>query len=146
MNHIPQEQYDYIISNMPIVCVDLCIKYQDKILLVKRTDEPSKNQWWLPGGRLYKGENLKECAYRKAIEETGLKCSVGPIIHTASTMFNSGPNGINVHSVNIVFLLTILNNDTDVKLDSHSSEFQWVNVMPYVHEYVRTCLEKSGLV
>lgn len=47
-------------------------------LLVERATEPVKGVWWLPGGRLFKGETFFDGAIRKAKEETGLD-NVKPI-------------------------------------------------------------------
>jgi len=41
-------------------------------LLVERGSEPVKGVWWLPGGRIYKGETFFDAAIRKVKEETGL--------------------------------------------------------------------------
>ena len=42
-------------------------------LLVQRATEPVKGVWWLPGGRIYKGETFFDAAIRKTKEETGLR-------------------------------------------------------------------------
>lgn len=42
------------------------------VLLVKRSDEPFKGEWALPGGFINKGETSKEVVLRKLEEETGL--------------------------------------------------------------------------
>ncbi len=43
-----------------------------KILLVKRTNEPYKDYWALPGGAMYNNETLEEAAKRELKEKTGL--------------------------------------------------------------------------
>lgn len=43
-----------------------------KVLLVKRSEEPFKGAWALPGGFINKGETSKEVALRKLEEETGV--------------------------------------------------------------------------
>ena len=68
-NNIPQNIYNTIITNMPIACVDVVIFHNNSVLMVKRKDEPAKGEWWIPGGRVVKGEMLKETAYRKAVED-----------------------------------------------------------------------------
>lgn len=140
-NHIPQDKYDEIISLIPIVCVDVAIVYDSKILLVKRRDEPAAGEWWLPGGRLYKGETLEDCALRKAKEETGLECVAGPMIYYASIDFGT------VHSVNFCYLLSA--SDDRVRLDDTCLEFGWAVTYSDVvfgsklRPYVRQCLSKA---
>lgn len=45
---------------------------QLKLLLIKRGQEPYKNQWALPGGFLDIDEDLEICAKRELAEETGI--------------------------------------------------------------------------
>jgi len=139
---IPDSLYHQIITQMPIPCVDVAITHNHCVLLVKRLDEPAKGQWWLPGGRVYKSEMMVQTAKRKALEEVGLDCEVGPLIHTAETVFEDGPNGIPVHSINSCFLLRPLN-ASKIKLDSHHSAHSWFdvgNLKNKLHPYVVKCL------
>lgn len=138
---IPTAEYSKIISLIPIVCVDVAIVHDGKILLVKRRDEPAAGEWWLPGGRLYKGETLEACALRKAKEETGLECEAGPMIYYASTDFGT------IHSVNFCYLLFA--SDGRVRLDDTCLEFGWAATYSDVmfgselRPYVRQCLSKA---
>lgn len=124
--YIPQADYFQILRLVPIVCVDVAIVRGDKVLLVKRKDKPAQGEWWFPGGRVYKGESLRQAALRKAQEEVGLKCKAGEIIHTAETVFEDGPEGIPVHSVNTIFFLSPVD-DSQVILDNSHSTYLWVD-------------------
>ena len=59
------------------ITVDAIIFYKKasllKIVLIRRKNEPFKNQWALPGGFLEVNESLEEGAIRELEEETGLK-------------------------------------------------------------------------
>jgi ADP-ribose pyrophosphatase YjhB (NUDIX family) len=76
---------------MPSACVDVIILSRQGVLLVWRDNEPAKDQWWLPGGWVLKGELLAECAVRKAREEVGLDCTFVRIIHVDETIFDTVP-------------------------------------------------------
>jgi colanic acid biosynthesis protein WcaH len=143
---IPQDLYNQIISNVPIACVDIAIIANGSVLLVKRNDPPAKGEWWLPGGRVLKGEMMRDAALRKAHEEVGVECNVGPIIYTAETIFPDGPHGIPVHSINSCFFLYPVKSDFVPELDAHHLEYRWVNaVEPGFHQYVQRCLQGVGL-
>jgi len=102
---VPAALYREFITRLPIACVDVAIVDRGAVLLVKRKDDPARGEWWVPGGRVWKGEKLRDTAARKAREEVGLDCHVGPIIHTAETIFPDGPGGIPIHSINACFFL-----------------------------------------
>ena len=52
---LPENIYKEIISNIPILCVDIILtnKNKNKFLLIKRNNEPLKNEWWIVGGRVH---------------------------------------------------------------------------------------------
>jgi len=69
---IPEKQYKEIIKNTVNLCVDVCLRYNDKLLLIKRTEEPCKGVFWPIGGRIHKGERAIDAAKRKIKEEIGI--------------------------------------------------------------------------
>lgn len=143
---IPQDLYDQILENMPIACVDIAIIADGAVLLVRRKDAPARDQWWVPGGRVHKGETMREAALRKAREEVGLECHVGPIVHTAETIFPDGPNGIPVHSINSCFFMYPVDAGHTPHLDDHHADSRWVDHIPGdLHPYVVRCLQGAGL-
>ena len=143
---IPWELYSRIIQNVPIACVDVAIVANGAVLLVRRKDDPAKGQWWLPGGRVLKGEMMKAAAARKARDEVGIECHVGLIVHTAETIFPDGPGGISIHSINSCFFMYPVKADFKPSLDSHHTDAKWVRRIPKgVHPYVEQCLMGAGL-
>src|SRR5574343_212151 len=150
MNYIPENDYKKVLSMMPFPCIDVAIICEGKVLLVKRKDEPAKDEWWVPGGRILKGETMKQCAIRKAKEEVNIDCVVGPIIYTAETIFDNGPWGIPVHTVNSCYLMFPIKQNfnifDDVEKDSHQDGFIWVSKNSKIfHPYMQNCLTNLGL-
>lgn len=66
---IPDDDWATIVANVPIVSVDLLVRYDGGLLLGKRTNEPAKGYWFMPGGRVQKGETRFEAVYRIGKEE-----------------------------------------------------------------------------
>ena len=146
MKRIRDSLYAQIIDNVPIACVDVAIVYDGRMLLVLRKDKPAQGSWWLPGGRVHKGEQMIDTALRKAREEVGLDCFVGPLVHTAETIFPDGPQDRSVHSINSCFLLYPKGRSGPVSLDTHHSMHRFVgSIEEGLHPYVKACLKACGL-
>lgn len=64
---LSKELYGGIVANIPTVCVDIICQREvdNKVLLFYRRDKPAKGMWWLPGGRMLKGETFFDTALRK---------------------------------------------------------------------------------
>jgi colanic acid biosynthesis protein WcaH len=125
---IPQEEYTRIQAVLPILCVDCIIVYEQKCLLLRRTKEPAKGQYWFPGGRVFKGETIQDAALRKAREEVNLDCRYEKFISVEETIFekNQYMDG-DIHTVNICSQLSI-QESSDVKMDTSHDDFIWLGL------------------
>lgn len=68
---LPREDYEFIFSRVPRVCVDLLIRSGSWILLGRRTAVPFQGKFGMPGGRIMFGERIAEAAQRIATDEIG---------------------------------------------------------------------------
>ena len=125
---IPQDLYDKILNTMPIICVDGIIQKGDSTLLLLRDNEPEKDNWWFPGGRVIKGETLENAVIRKVKEETGLECEVLSMFDITQTSFTTGPNNIPVHTINVCFTLKIKSGT--LSLDGEHKTYDWFTEAP----------------
>jgi len=144
-NFCDDELYFKIIENMPIFCMDLIIKNDNKILLVKRKNNPAKNEWWTPGGRFLKGESLACGASRKAKQETGLKCKFIKVIDVCNMYFVKVDDmKCDVHTPSLIIEMEAVGN-IEVNLDRDHSEYKWIdkNSNDY-HKYVQEIITKAG--
>lgn len=76
---IPEDLYLTILQVMARPCVDLVVKCNGEVLMLKRRIDPLKDYWALPGGMVNKGETLRMTGIRKADEELGLKVLAGEL-------------------------------------------------------------------
>ena len=66
----------------PVPTVDIIIRYQGGIVLIKRRNPP--HGWAIPGGFVDYGESLEDAAVREALEETSLTVTLQGQFHTYS--------------------------------------------------------------
>jgi 8-oxo-dGTP diphosphatase len=70
----------------PIVAVGAVILDGDRVLLVKRGQEPLKGEWSLPGGAVETGEPLEAAVVREVREETCLDVVVGQVVEVLDSI------------------------------------------------------------
>ncbi len=64
----------------PKVGVGVVAARGGQILLTRRNHEPKLGEWSFPAGFVDAGENVVEAAAREALEETGVRVEVGPLL------------------------------------------------------------------
>jgi colanic acid biosynthesis protein WcaH len=110
--------------SLPIACVDIVLLHEGKFLLVKRNQEPLKGSWWFPGRRIYKNKLIFDAAVRKGKEALGLNLKVLRIISMKQSIFNKD-NGMDLHTINIVVMMPLVDFKQTIILDNTHSEFAW---------------------
>lgn len=144
---IDTNTYELVKNAIPIVCVDLLLVNEGKVLLLKRKNPPSRGQWWYPGGRILKDETIFSSAKRKGIEELGIILEPRKIISVEESIFNLQNDEVDVHTINIVVQMEVINWDLHIKLDDNHSEFRWfkdINIP--IHPAVKNPLVKINLI
>jgi 8-oxo-dGTP diphosphatase len=64
----------------PKVAVGVAVFRDDALLLVRRTMDPGRGRWALPGGFVDAGEDPRAAAAREAKEEAGVTVEVGDVV------------------------------------------------------------------
>jgi mutator protein MutT len=83
----------------PIVGVGAVILDGDRVLLIKRGNEPLKGEWSLPGGAVNVGETLETAVAREVLEETGLEVAVGPIVEVLDSIRRDADGRVEYHFI-----------------------------------------------
>jgi ADP-ribose pyrophosphatase len=83
----------------PKVAVGAVVFKDERVLLVRRGQPPSKNLWAIPGGSVEIGETLQEAAEREILEETGIKIQAGEPVFTFDVIDRDGTGKIRFHYV-----------------------------------------------
>ena len=119
---IPEATYKIIEKCMPIVSVEALITVDDKLLFLRRNNEPAKGQWWFPGGRIRRGESLKKALQREIKEETGLDITSAKFIGVYSRIFPER------HDITIAYLCRCKKGR--VTLNDEHSEYVFFTINP----------------
>ena len=138
MTRIEPKLYDKIKKSMPLPCVDLLVNYKGSLLLMLRNNEPGKDLWFTPGGRIFKDEKLEDTVKRVLSEETGLRPTN---ITQISTMSHMWPEA---HTVTTYYKVEV--NTDKVKLDKQHRDHRWINTMEDgLHPYLAEMIKNTGI-
>ena len=141
-NFIEEKLYKKIIDNVPIVVIDVILTNRGQFLLGKRKNKPLKGAWCLPGGRLFKGELLKNGAQRKVKEVTGLKIKK-PSLLTIKEFFLTSAQGPVTHQIDFIF--TSETKGKSAINDGQHAQLRWFSkIEKHWPKYVRDALELAG--
>jgi len=110
----------------PRLTVDGIIIKNEKILLIKRKNDPFKGKWALPGGFVEYGEKTDDATVREVFEETGLKTTIDKLIAVYSDP-NRDPRG---HTITVVYKLDINRGKLKSGDDASDAKFFDVNQLP----------------
>lgn len=144
---VSDEDWEGIVSNAPIVSVDLVVLTPDGVVLGRRENEPAKGMWFVPGGRVQKGERLENTILRVARDELGVDVDVrerlGVYEHLYETSDVPGAGGKHYVPVGFVVETDMTTFETD---DQHGAlrVFQ-TNDLPDLHRYVEEYLRDAGV-
>ena len=139
---IPSSLYELIVDVLPISSVEAVILKDDKLLFLRRKNNPVKGQWWFPGGRIRKGETLAEALYREVKEETGLEVIKSELVNVYSRIFDER------HDITIAYICKC--KPDKITLNNEHSEYKYYkklpkNINPYLIEVI-TDLEKKNII
>jgi 8-oxo-dGTP diphosphatase len=91
----------------PIVGVGAVVIDGERVLLIRRGNEPMKGQWSLPGGALEVGETLVEGVRREVLEETGLEVEPVALIEVFDRIARDPDGRVQFHYVLVDYLCRV---------------------------------------
>lgn len=122
---LTEKEYTEIYSKVPRLAVELVIKTEDGVLLVKRGIPPGVGLWYLPGGTVLFDESVEEAIKRIGQEELGVEVSVIRFVRFTDWYKSNNTSG---HPVSLVFEVKI--EKGEIKLDFQSSEYGYFKELP----------------
>jgi len=136
---IDERIYDELKKMIPIASIDILVKYQNNILLLKRNNKPAKNIWFTPGGRVFINEDLDIAAKRILFAETGIKSCK---FELCGVMNHIWPE---IHNICIIYKIELNDNEyTNLKiiLDNQHSDWRWFKEdSTDIHKYIKKMIK-----
>ncbi|MEM2925906.1 MAG: NUDIX hydrolase [Candidatus Bathyarchaeia archaeon] len=96
----------------PFVGVGAVVQYGDRVLLIRRANEPGKGLWSIPGGLVELGETVREAAKREVEEETGVLVEIGELIDVIDNIIRDESGAVKFHYVLVDFLAKPLSKES----------------------------------
>ena len=112
---LSDEDWGFVYSRVPRLCVDALLIKDGKVLLSRRAVEPYKHKWNLPGGTVYYGESLEQALVRNVKQEVNVDVLSSRLFDTCEF---SSP-----HVVSLVFKVDDF--DGDIRCGWQTSEVKW---------------------
>ena len=154
--YLHKESFENIVKCSPIAAIDLCIlNDSDEILLGKRINPPAKNFFFVPGGRIRKGESLfiatqrilnSEINYGISEQDFSKFSLLGVFQHFYDDNF-CGNKSFSSHYIVTTYLvsLRLLNIVNSRIFKEQHKEYIWYNknsnkkisIHPYCKEYIK---------
>jgi len=118
--------------DQPVVGVGAVIVSDGRMLLEKRSNEPSKGKWTIPGGLVDLGESTEQAVIRETKEETCLDVEDPRLIDVVDNVDLDEKGRVMYHFVIVDYVVKIKGGEVEAASDAE--ELRWVP-LDSVEEY-----------
>ncbi|MDR0470668.1 MAG: NUDIX hydrolase [Nitrososphaerota archaeon] len=110
--------------DQPAVGIGIVIVDDQRIVLIKRGNEPARGKWTIPGGLVELGESNEEAVIREAKEETCLDVEKPRLVDVVSQVDWDAEGKIRYHYVIVDYFVQV--RCGDIAAASDAAELRWV--------------------
>ena len=139
---------DRLYPSLPMVGVGVVVIKEGQMLMVRRSREPGRGKWSVPGGRLELGETLYEGARREIAEECSIDVEIERVLDAADAIIRDADGRVRYHYVLLDFVGTYKGGEPKARSDA--TECRWVELDEVsaldIPESLRAVLERNGII
>jgi 8-oxo-dGTP diphosphatase len=135
----------------PLPSVGAVVLDGDKVLLVRRGQEPSRGKWSIPGGVMELGETIRETACREVMEECGVEIEPGDVIEVRDAIVRDKAGRIQFHYVLVDVIAGYVSGELTVGSDvedarwTSKQDLSKLDLTPGLLPLLLGCLERDNL-
>jgi len=129
MQKLPENIFTCVVKYTPLISIDFIIENEKGFFLLgKRKNPPAKGFYFVPGGRILKGETLKQAFERISNQELGIKLNIekakflGVYEHFYHNSFIS--EKVSTHYIVLAYKLKLINSLNNLPKDQHFN-YKW---------------------
>jgi 8-oxo-dGTP diphosphatase len=109
----------------PVVAVGAIVFRDNRVLLVRRGEPPSRDLWAIPGGRVEIGETLQQAAEREILEETGITILAREPVYTFDYIERDGAALPRFHYVIVDLIADYVRGET--RAGDDAADVRWIS-------------------
>lgn len=156
---LARDDFLFVVDKTPLIAIDLFIvRNACEVLLGKRLNRPAQGYWFVPGGRIRKGENIANALLRVAETELGLGNALtaqeltvnqlGVYEHFYDDCF-AGECGVATHYVVLCHRIDVPKDFEPPAIDTQHADWRWWSLdeallADSVHRYTKDYLTLQG--
>ena len=124
--------FDDVVRLTPLVAIDLIVRSADgRVLVGRRSFEPAKGSFFVPGGRITKNETLAAAFRRISLAELGVEKKIAQarfmgVYEHFYTTNNREQAGFGTHYVTLAYEVTSPVREASLPRDQHG-EYEWLS-------------------
>jgi colanic acid biosynthesis protein WcaH len=146
---IEDDDWATAVANVPIPSVDLVVVHNGGVVLGRRTNDPARGEWFVPGGRVRKGDTLSDSVHRVARDELGVDVTISARLGAYTHLYETSDiDGVeSKHYVANGFVVDPSDDPLTTAPDAQHAELRLFRERPDdCHEYVSAYLDAAGLL
>jgi len=156
--YLDNKTFKTVIASTPLIAIDLIVVNDKKeILLGKRLNQPAKDFWFVPGGRVLKNETLASAFTRLTLIELGkeIELKQAQLLGVFEHFYQESVFGDqqSTHYVNAAHVIKIGKDElSELPIGEQHGSYSWhgidgiknsPDVHKYTKEYIPVLLEKN---